>query len=98
MLLAVLLGMITSMSFECLHVWRGATFFGELADQVFESEAARTLHKRMTKYRSELFTFLDHDGIPWNNNNAEHAIKHFAKYRPGANDGPEKLSSVSQSL
>jgi len=58
-----------------------ATFFGELADRVFESEAARTLHKRMTKYRSELFTFLDYDGIPWNNNNAEHAIKHFAKYR-----------------
>src|SRR5262249_17036387 len=24
---------------------------------------------------------LDHDGVPWNNNNAEHAVKHFAKYR-----------------
>lgn len=28
-----------------------------------------------------MFTFLDHDGVPWNNNNVEHAIKHFAKYR-----------------
>ena len=28
-----------------------------------------------------MFTFLDHDGVPWNNNNAEHAIKRFAKYR-----------------
>jgi hypothetical protein len=28
-----------------------------------------------------LFTFLDHDGVPWNNNNAEHAVKRFADYR-----------------
>jgi hypothetical protein len=28
-----------------------------------------------------MFTFLNHDGVPWNNNNAEHAIKRFAKYR-----------------
>ena len=27
------------------------------------------------------FTFLNYDGIPWNNNNAEHAIKPFAAYR-----------------
>ena len=56
-------------------------FFDEMVGQVFESDVATTLSKRMGKYRSELFTFLDHDGIPWNNNNAEHAIKHFAKYR-----------------
>lgn len=56
-------------------------FFDKMLGQVFESDDARTLSKRMTKYRCELFTFLDYDGIPWNNNNAEHAIKHFAKYR-----------------
>ena len=31
-----------------------------------------------------MFTFVDHDGVPWNNNNAEHAIKRFAKYRRDA--------------
>ena len=31
-----------------------------------------------------MFTFLDHDGVPWNNTNAEHAIKRFAKYRRDA--------------
>ena len=31
-----------------------------------------------------MFTFLDFDGVPWNNNNAEHAIKRFAKYRRDA--------------
>ena len=28
-----------------------------------------------------LFTFLKHDRVPWNNNNAEHAIKAFARLR-----------------
>ena len=33
------------------------------------------------KYRNKLFTFIQYDGIPWNNNNAENAIKRFAYYR-----------------
>ena len=33
------------------------------------------------KNREKLFTFLDYDGVPWNNNNAEHAIKAFARLR-----------------
>jgi predicted RecB family nuclease len=37
--------------------------------------------RRFEKTRGKLFTFLDHDGIPWNNNNAEHAIKAFAMLR-----------------
>ena len=28
-----------------------------------------------------MFTFLEYDGIPWNNNNAENAIRQFAYYR-----------------
>ena len=35
----------------------------------------------MQKYSDKLFTFLDHDGVPWNNNNAENAIKRFASRR-----------------
>ena len=31
--------------------------------------------------RDKLFTFLDYDGVPWNNNNAEHAVKAFARLR-----------------
>jgi hypothetical protein len=50
-----------------------------------DSEVVRKLKKRMTKYGAQMFTFLDYDGIPWNNNNAEHAVKHFAKYRRLAN-------------
>ncbi len=39
------------------------------------------LRKRVVKYGPRLFEFLNHDGVPWNNNNAEHAVKPFAKYR-----------------
>jgi hypothetical protein len=37
--------------------------------------------KGFEKNRNKLFTFLDSDGVPWNNNNAEHAIKAFARLR-----------------
>ncbi len=47
----------------------------------FKSGIANKYGKRFKKYGSKMFTFLEHDGVPWNNNNAEHAIKRFAKYR-----------------
>jgi hypothetical protein len=37
--------------------------------------------QRFEKNRDKLFTFLQFDGVPWNNNNAEHAIKAFARLR-----------------
>jgi hypothetical protein len=36
---------------------------------------------RFEKNRDTLFTFLRYDGVPWNNNNAEHVIKAFARLR-----------------
>jgi hypothetical protein len=35
----------------------------------------------LQKNRNKLFTFLSFDGVPWNNNNAEHAVKPFAALR-----------------
>jgi predicted RecB family nuclease len=46
-----------------------------------QSELAAGYRRRLIKYRNRLFTFLDYDNVPWNNNNAEHAVKRFAKYR-----------------
>jgi hypothetical protein len=37
--------------------------------------------KRLERNSGKLFTFLDYDGVPWNNNNAEHAIKAFVRLR-----------------
>ena len=56
-------------------------FFALLAGQSFRSEAAETLRQRLLKYQNKLFTFIQYDGVPWNNNNAENAIKRFAYYR-----------------
>ena len=57
------------------------SYFEFLATQSFRSEAAEALRARLLKYRDKLFTFIRHDGIPWNNNNAENAIRRFAYYR-----------------
>lgn len=56
-------------------------FYRWLSRKSCQSELAEHYQQRLTKYRDKLFTFLERDGIPWNNNNAEHAIKQFAKYR-----------------
>jgi predicted RecB family nuclease len=65
------------------HVRAADRFFDDLAARSFGSEAAETLRARLLKYRDKLFTFLRHDGVAWNNNNAENAIKRFAYYREG---------------
>jgi hypothetical protein len=44
-----------------------------------------------------MFTFLEHDNVPWNNNNAEHAIKYFAKYRDFT-DGSFSERSLKEAL
>ncbi len=49
-----------------------------------DSELASKYKKRFERSGPKMFTFLDYDGVPWNNNNAEHAIKFFAKFRRNA--------------
>jgi hypothetical protein len=56
-------------------------FFSALEKREYQTEIAVAYKKRFEKNRSKLFTFLDYDGVPWNNNNAEHAIKAFARLR-----------------
>ena len=56
-------------------------FYQRLYKRSFQSDTVTQYQKRFKKYRNKLFTFLDHDGVPWNNNNAEHAIKAFAGLR-----------------
>ena len=58
-------------------------FYKELSKRDYQSEIAIYYKKRFEKNRDKLFTFLDYDGVPWNNNNAEHAIKAFAALRKG---------------
>ena len=56
-------------------------FFALIRALNVRSEAAQTIRDRLLKYQERLFTFVQFDGVPWNNNNAENAIKQFAYYR-----------------
>ncbi|MDB5348653.1 MAG: transposase [Schlesneria sp.] len=47
----------------------------------FQTEVARGYQKRFQKHGTRMFTFLSHDGIPWNNNLAENAVKLIASRR-----------------
>jgi hypothetical protein len=63
------------------HSQKVERFFHSIDNLVTSSDAAETLRSRLIKNRDKLFTFIKHDGVPWNNNNAEQAIKQFAYYR-----------------
>jgi predicted RecB family nuclease len=56
-------------------------FYKRLTAEFVCSDAAKKVVDRLKKNREKLFTFLDYDDVPWNNNNAEHAIKAFAMLR-----------------
>lgn len=63
------------------HLIEVDRFFKFLDARDFKSDAALKCKQRFEKNRDTLFMFLQYDGIPWNNNNAEHAIKAFARLR-----------------
>jgi len=70
-------------------------FLDSVSSSDFSSELANKYKKRFQKSGGKMFTFLEHDGVPWNNNNSEHAIKRFAKYRRDA-DGRFRNQRVQQ--
>jgi predicted RecB family nuclease len=63
------------------HLARVDKFYRQLLKAIYHTDAAEKWKTRFQKNRDSLFTFLAFDGIPWNNNNAEHAIKAFARLR-----------------
>lgn len=79
------------------HVAEVSHFFRALESRDYHSEVAEGYQKRLLKNEQELFTFLAHDGVPWNNNNAEHAVKAFAYYRRVA-DGKMREQGLSDYL
>jgi predicted RecB family nuclease len=47
----------------------------------YRSDLTQSYQKRFSKYKDKLFIFLERDGVPWNNNMAERAIRHLAVQR-----------------
>ena len=56
-------------------------FLADVAALRCATEAGNALKKRIERNNSKLFTFLHYDGVPWNNNNAEHAVRAFTRLR-----------------
>jgi hypothetical protein len=56
-------------------------FLDWVAKQEISSDVAQGYKLRIEKYGERLFTFLDYGGVPWNNNNAENALKLVASRR-----------------
>jgi hypothetical protein len=63
------------------HKREAEAFLQQTRARDCQSEVALGLQKRLEKNVNKLFTFLDHDDVPWNNNNAEHAVRAFTRLR-----------------
>jgi hypothetical protein len=63
------------------HKREAEAFLNQIRERDCRSEVALALKKRFEKNGPKLFTFLDHDDVPWNNNNAEHAVRAFTRLR-----------------
>ena len=72
------------------------TFSHELAS-ISSSSCPGSQPARLLKNREKLFTFIHHDGVPWNNNNPENAIRQFAYYRD-SNPGRLKEAGLKEYL
>ncbi len=56
-------------------------FYNNTINRTYYSELILKYQKRFERYKGSLFTFLEQDFIPWNNNMAERAIRHLAVQR-----------------
>ena len=63
------------------HKRNAEAFLDWIAKREITSDVAQGYKSRIEKYGERLFTFLDYDGVPWNNNNAENALKLVASRR-----------------
>jgi predicted RecB family nuclease len=52
-----------------------------IVSTTYTTEVTSKFQKRFQRYRDTLFTFLHEDGIPWQNNMAERALRHIAVQR-----------------
>jgi hypothetical protein len=63
------------------HKRSAKRFLADVAGLQCATEVSSALKKRIDKNKDKLFTFLKYDNVPWNNNNAEHAVRAFTRLR-----------------
>src|SRR5258708_15895723 len=73
------------------HRKRVDCFYRDTMDVLSEQQEILSKYKkRFERYRDSMFTFVDGDEIPWNNNAAERALRHLAVQRKISGDFSEK--------
>jgi hypothetical protein len=63
------------------HVAIDRFYQQHIVGTTYTSDITVKFQKRLQRYRDTLFTFLQEDGIPWQNNMAERALRHIAVQR-----------------
>jgi Transposase IS66 family len=63
------------------HISIDRFYQSHIDNKIYKSESVNTFQKRFKRYKESLFTFIEHDGIDWNNNMAERNIKPIAIQR-----------------
>lgn len=72
-------------------------FFEQVVEASLHSTVAQKYQARIKKYGNRMLTFMEYQGVCWNNAAAENAIKPFARVRRFA-DGRFTDSSVKELL
>ncbi len=57
------------------------SLFRYLENKEYDSDLAKRYQKRLLRYRESLFVFINGNDLPWHNNTAENAIRHFTIQR-----------------
>ena len=87
------------------HIKAAEQFLQNVRSKKCEADVGFALQKRIEENEDKLFTFLHYDGVPWNNNNAEHAVRAFTRLRNAIGTSTPKghrdyatLLSIQQTL
>jgi transposase len=64
----------------------------------WQSGEARRLIKRLRRHQSDLFTFLDHDGVPFDNNHAEREVRPAVIIRKNSYGNRSEVGADAQAV
>ena len=70
----------------------------EMAEGTYDDSDAKRLAKRLSKYRDSIFTFLDHENVPFENNHAERQIRPAVVLRKNSQSNRSERGVATQSV
>jgi hypothetical protein len=70
----------------------------EMAEETYEDGDAQRLANRLSKYRDSIFTFLDYQNVPFENNHAERQIRPAVVLRKNSQSNRSERGAATQSV